>query len=78
MFKILDKSDRLKRKASWLDIYLMKIIFGPTVLWLFSEEMLETSLQSVGDIKYESLSAGGKKSKNCFFLYLTEDRYPVQ
>ena len=69
MFKILDKSDRLNRKASWLEIYLMKILFGPTVLWLFSEEIMwETSLQSVGDIKYESLSAGGKKSKNCFFF----------
>ena len=59
---IPDESDRLKREATWLDTSLFKnlsvlvgILFRPTVLWLFREEiMLETSLQSVGEIKHES------------------------
>ena len=53
---------------------LVGILFGPTDLRLFREEMmLETSLQSVGEIKKESLFIGGRKSKNCFFGYLIED-----
>ena len=35
--------------------------------------MLETSLQSVGEIINESLFVGGRKWKNCFFKYLIED-----
>ena len=70
---IRDESDKLKREGIWLDMSLFKslrillgILFGPTVLWLFKEVMmLDTSLQSVGEIKNESLSAGGRKSKSC-------------
>ena len=30
--------------------------------------MLEISLQLVSDVKYESLFAGGSRSKNCFMI----------
>ena len=73
---IRDESDKLKKEAIWLDISLLKslrilleILFGPTVFWLFREEMmLETSLQSVGEIKSESVFAGGRKSKSWGFF----------
>ena len=35
--------------------------------------MLETLLQSKGEIKNESLFVGGRKSKNSFSEYLIED-----
>ena len=53
---IPDKSIRLKRESSWLDLFLfilVEILFDPTVLWFFGEEMmLEISLQSVSEIKH--------------------------
>ena len=64
-----DKRDRLKREASRLDMYLFKSLrilvgklFGPTVLWLFREEiMLESPLETVGEVKSETLFVGGRK-----------------
>ena len=73
---IPDESDRLKREICLLKSLrmLVGILFGPTDLRLFREEMmLETSLQSVGETKNESLFICGRKSKNCFFGYLIED-----
>ena len=53
---IPDKSIRLKKESSWLDLFLLilvEILFDPTVLWFFREErMLEISLQSVSEIKH--------------------------
>lgn len=45
---IPDYSNELKKKSSWLDIFLVKIfvgiLSGPTVLWISREEMMsETS-----------------------------------
>ena len=43
---------------------LVEILFGPTVLWLFREDMsLETSLQSVGEVKNESIFVRGANRK---------------
>ena len=84
---IPDESDRLKREATWLDTSLFKnlnilvrILFRLTALWLFREEMmLETSLQSVGEIKHESeenhyLLVGRSRKTVVIFLNLIEDR----
>ena len=46
---------------------LVGILTGPTVVWLFREDMmLETSLQSVGELKKELLFVGGRKPKTVF------------
>lgn len=52
----------------------VEILFGFTVLWTSREEMMsETSIEFVYKIKNESIFIGGKKSKNRFYGYLTED-----
>ena len=59
-----------------LRTYLMDdpiLLFDPTVLWLFREEMmLETSWQSVVEIKNESLFVSGRNSKNFFLMFNRE------
>ena len=70
-----DERHWLKREASWLYISLFEslrtlagILFGLTVLWFREEIMLETSLQSVGEVQkwITKLLVGGSQ-ENCFF-----------
>ena len=43
---------------------LVRLLFGPTALWIPCKEIMsETSIKSVGLIKYEPIFAGGRKSK---------------
>ena len=59
---IPDKSNRLKREASWFGIFFLEgILFGPTISWLVRK----------------SLFFGGRKSKTCFFLISTRGLYIV-
>lgn len=72
---ILDEGEGLKRETNWLDkslfkslIILVGILFGPTVLQLFREDMiLETSSQSVGE-KTESIFVGGRNKRTVLWI----------
>ena len=66
IFTLRNTSQRLLLLFKSLRIWV-GILFDPTVLWLLREEiMLKISLQSVSDIKNESLFIDERKSTNCF------------